>query len=114
MIWLRLFLVVHLVVLTVYTLIVADRHGWDLLSVYFRDLGAFTWPGQFNLDFMGFLMLSSSWTAWRSRFSVPSLALSVVAFFGGMMFLSLYVLWLSLRARSIEEILLGAQAASRA
>ena len=28
-----------------------------------------TWPGQFNFDFFGFLILSATWTAWRNQFS---------------------------------------------
>lgn len=112
MLWLRAVLVIHLIALVIYTAIVIDRHGWDLLTVFFGDILAFTWPGQFNVDFLGFLILSAFWTAWRGQFSPPSLLLAVVAFFGGMMFLSIYVLWLSLRAPSIEAVMLGRRLAS--
>ncbi len=50
------------------------------------------WPGQFNLDFMGFLALSAIWVAWRHQFSAGGLGLAVLAFFGGMLFLSIYLL----------------------
>ena len=104
---LRLVLVVHLALLTAYTAIVIGNHGWDLMPVFFGDMAALTWPGQFNLDFSGFLMVSALWTAWRNSFSPLGLLLAVVAFFGGMMFLSAYVLILSLNALGIEDILLG-------
>ncbi|MFN9357108.1 MAG: hypothetical protein ACK6A4_09875, partial [Alphaproteobacteria bacterium] len=64
-------------------------------------------PGQFNLDFMGFLILSALWTAWRNGFSALGLILAVVAAFGGMAFLSIYVLILSLGTDRIRDILLG-------
>ena len=31
------------------------------------------WFGQFNLDFMGFLILSAIWVAWRNQFSAAGL-----------------------------------------
>ena len=47
-----------------------------------------TWPGQFNFDFFGFLILSATWTAWRNQFSAPGLGLALVALFGGIPFLT--------------------------
>jgi hypothetical protein len=109
MLALRTVLVAHLAWLTAYTLIVIANHGLNLFPVWFGDWAAMGWAGQFDLDFMGFLMLSALWTAWRNAFSPLGLALAVVAFFGGMMFLSIYVLILSLGAGDIKAILLGAQ-----
>ena len=110
MLVLRIVLVVHLALLTVYTLIVIGNHGWNLLPVFFGDMAAMGWPGQFNLDFTGFLALSALWTAWRNKFSGLGLLLAVAAFFGGMMFLSIYLLILSLSARDIPDLLLGSAA----
>jgi len=107
---LRTVLVVHLAVLSAYTTIVLINHGWNLFPAFFGDMAAMGWAGQFNLDFIGFLMLSGLWTAWRNGFSPLGLLLGVVAFFGGMVFLSIYVLILSLSARDIQEILLGSAA----
>jgi hypothetical protein len=109
---LRLVLAAHLAVLTVYSAMVIANHGMNLLPVFFGDMAAMAWPGQFNLDFLGFLILSALWTAWRNAFSGLGLLLAVVAFFGGMMFLSIYLLILSFNARSIPEILLGNAARS--
>jgi len=42
---LRIYLIVHLIVLTIYTLLVIQQHGLDLLTVFFRDMAAMAWPG---------------------------------------------------------------------
>jgi hypothetical protein len=110
MLILRIFLVIHLAVLGAYTLIVIQNHGMNLLPVFFGDMAAMAWPGQFNLDFMGFLILSALWTAWRNGFSAIGIILAVVAFFGGMAFLSIYLLILSLGTDNIRDILLGVHA----
>ena len=66
------------------------------------------WPGQFNLDFMGFLTLSALWVSWRHQFSPAGLALGLVAFFGGMPFLSAYLLVHTYRTNGdICALLLG-------
>lgn len=107
---LRIVLVVHLALLTAYTAVVMGNHGMNLFPAFFGDIAIMGWAGQFNFDFIGFLMLSGLWTAWRNNFSPLGLLLGVVAFFGGMMFLSIYVLILSLYARDIQDILLGSAA----
>ena len=107
---LRLFLFAYALCLGVYTAIVVADHGWDLFSVFFGDIIAVTWAGQFNADFMGFLALSALWTASRNRYSPTGLGLAVVAFLGGMMFLAIYLLWLSGKAKSVDELLSPARA----
>ena len=104
---LRIVLVVHLALLTAYTAVVMGTHGMNLFPVFFGDMVEMGWPGQFNFDFLGFLIVAALWTAWRNKFSPLGLVLSVAAFFGGMMFLSIYVLILSLQTRDIQDILLG-------
>ncbi|MBF7729279.1 hypothetical protein [Pseudomonas sp. N040] len=105
----RIYLVVVVVCLGTYTMMVGVNHGWNLLPVFFHDLLAMTWPGQFNADFTTFLMLSALWVAWRNQFSGTGIALAVVAFFGGMMFLAPYLLYASIQARgNVNVILLGA------
>lgn len=113
MILFRSFLVLFLVALSAYTALVIANHGWNLLAVFFGDLSALAWPGQFNLDFTGFLALSALWTAWRHRFSLAGLALGVVAFFGGMMFLTVYLLIASYQTKGdVKALLLGPQRAN--
>ena len=109
----RVLLVIMFSVLSVYTAIVIGKHGIDLLPVFFGDMMQMNWPGQFNLDFMGFLALSAVWTAWRHHFSPLGLALAVIAFFGGTAFLTVYLLVASFQVKGdVKALLLGPQRAA--
>ncbi|MFO7715139.1 hypothetical protein [Desulfosarcina sp.] len=89
-----------------YTGIVIFNHGWNLLPIFFGDMAAMTWPGQFNLDFMCFLILSGLWLAWRHHFTLGGLALGVLGFFGGIMVLAPYLLFASFKTNGDTKILL--------
>ena len=104
----RILLVGIFVTLLAYSGIVIANHGWNLFAVYFGDMAALAWPGQFNLDFMFMLALSGLWVAWRHGFSWLGLLLGLLAFFGGALFQSVYLLAISLQAKgNLREILLG-------
>lgn len=104
----RILLVIIFSAILLYTIPVVLNHGLVLLTVFFGDIGKMGWPGQFNLDFLGYLVLSALWTAWRNNFSAPGLALSVLAFFLGAPFLTGYLLYLSFRCdQNMQAILLG-------
>lgn len=110
---LRLYLVVFLIVLAVYTGIVIANYGMILIQVFFGDMAALTWPGQFNLDFMGFLLLSGLWVSWRHEYSPIGLILTPLAVFGGMGFLTVYLLIESFRVNGdFKALLLGANRAA--
>lgn len=102
----RVYLVAVLLCLAGYTLVVGMNHGWNLLPIFFSNIAEMSWSGQFNLDFTTFLGLSGIWVAWRHHFTGGGIALGVVAFFGGMMFLAPYLLWASARARGDAAVLL--------
>lgn len=105
----RIVLATLWLMLAAYTGFVIARHGIDLLPIFFGDIAALGWPGQFNLDFLCFLTLSALWTAWRNGFSAGGLLLAIVAFFGGAGFLLPYLLWLSIRHRgNIRQMLVPA------
>ena len=105
----RLFLATCLIAIAAYTSVTIANHGFNLLPVFFGDMAEMAWPGQFNLDFMGFLSLSALWVAWRHQFSPAGLALGVAAFFGGMLFLSAYLLVQTGRTGGdMKALLLGA------
>ena len=109
----RALLVVLFAVIVIYTVLVIVEHGTDFLSLFFKDIAAMTWNGQFNLDFMGFLALSAMWVAWRNGFAPGGLLLAVVAFFFGVPFLTAYLLVLSLRTNGdVKRMLLGDQRAA--
>lgn len=104
----RLLLIVLFAIIFVYTAIVISNHGFDLFTVFFGDMAAMAWPGQFNLDFMSMLTLSGLWIAWRHHFSPTGLVLGLLAVFGGALFLSAYLFFASLSAKGdVRELLLG-------
>lgn len=57
----RVLLAAIFVTIVVYTSVVVANHGLGLLPVFFGDIAKMEWPGQFNLDFSGFLVLSALW-----------------------------------------------------
>lgn len=104
----RLWLVTIMTVLGIYTGIVISNFGFTLIPIFFGDIAKMEWPGQFNLDFSFLLTLSAIWTAWRNNFSVTGILLAPVAAFGGAMFLSIYLLYLTFETKGdAREILIG-------
>jgi hypothetical protein len=105
---LRLVLATLWIILAGYTAVVVSNHGLGLLAIFFGDIATLAWPGQFNLDFLCFLVLSAMWTAWRNRFSNVGLLLAIVAFFGGAGFLFPYLVFLTFReSGDLVRILIG-------
>jgi hypothetical protein len=104
----RALIVVLWVGLAAYTAVVISQHGIDLLPIFFGDIATLGWPGQFNLDFLCFLILSALWTGWRNAFSSAGLLLAVPAFFGGAGFLLPYLLVLTFREKGdLVRVLIG-------
>ncbi|MFY8208818.1 MAG: hypothetical protein ACOVOE_05715 [Caulobacter sp.] len=107
----RLFLLTCLLVIVGYTSVTIANHGWNLVPIFFGDMAAMGWPGQFNLDFFCFLLLSGLWVSWRGRFRPAALGLGVLAVFGGMLFLSIYLLIALSRSKGdMHQVLLGDRA----
>eukprot|EP00002_Diphylleia_rotans_P009311 TRINITY_DN1942_c0_g1_i1.p1 TRINITY_DN1942_c0_g1~~TRINITY_DN1942_c0_g1_i1.p1 ORF type:complete len:117 (-),score=22.55 TRINITY_DN1942_c0_g1_i1:193-543(-) len=102
----RVYLATLTIIVAVYTLIVGQKHGWDLLSIFFADLASLTWPGQFNTDFTCFLSLSAFWLTWRNNMTPSAFVLGVFGFFGGMLFLAPYLFWTSIQAGGDAAVLL--------
>ncbi len=109
----RILLIVLLIAVVGYTLPVLANHGPNLFPVFFGDLAEMTWRGQFNADFMGFLVLSAAWVAWRHYFQPVGLILAVPAFLGGIPFLTTYLLVVSFHAKGdMKVIMLGPKRAA--
>jgi len=109
----RVLLVTLWLIIAAYTSVVVARHGFGLLPVFFGDIATMAWPGQFNLDFLCMLTLSGLWVSWRHGFSAPGLALGLLALFGGALFLTAYLLIISIQATgNMHEVLLGKARAS--
>jgi hypothetical protein len=102
----RAWLVLILVTLVLYTAFVTAEYGMNLFPYFFGDIAELGWPGQFNLDFTFMLSLSALWVAWRHEFSGAGIALGVLAFFGGALFLSIYLLLATRAAGGDARVLL--------
>ena len=95
-------------VIVAYTVLVAMEHGLGLFGVFFGDIAEVGWPGQFNLDFLGMLMLSGFWMAWRNHFTPGGLVLGVGGLLLGAPFLTLYLFILSQQTNGdVKRMLLG-------
>lgn len=104
----RILLVIMIIWILGITGVVVINHGWNLIPIFFGDILSFTWPGQFNADFMCFLLLSGLWVAWRNQFSPVGLILMTIAIFGGIMFLAPYLLIVSYQVDGdIKKLLIG-------
>jgi hypothetical protein len=101
----RTLLIVFIVAIISFTGVVISNHGWNLLPIFFGDMAAMTWPGQFNFDFFCFLILSGLWLAWRHHFSAGGIVLGVLGLFGGIMFLAPYLLIVSFKANGDMKVL---------
>ncbi len=104
----RLLLSALLVAIAAYTGVVIAHHGLDFLPLFFGDIARLGWAGQFNLDFMGLLLLAALWVAWRHRFGAGGLALGALVLLGGTPCLCVYLLVQSLRVRGDLRALLAA------
>ncbi len=108
----KTFLVLMLITLIAYTAMVIESYGLNLFPYFFGDMAELTWGGQFNLDFMFMLALSALWVAWRNQFSGAGLGLAVLAFFGGALFLGVYLLHLiKQESGDAVRILIGSRGA---
>lgn len=102
----RILLAVLFLTIVAYTLIVVSNHGPGLFPIFFGDIARLGWPGQFNLDFLGFLVLTGFWLAWRHEFSIGGIILGLIAPFGGMPYLAAYLFINSYRENGDMKALL--------
>lgn len=104
----RLYLATLCLFLSYYTFVVISDFGINLFLPFFGAIGNMTWSGQFNLDFMMMLSLSALWVGWRARWSALGIVLAVLAFFGGALFLSVYLFVLCGQEQGdVKRILIG-------
>ena len=97
-----------LALIAVYTVFAISNDGFDLVTPFIGDIFSVGWSGQFNLDFMMYLILSALWIAWRHDFSGAGLALAAVASVGGMLFFAAYLLVQIGRAEGdVDRLVLG-------
>ena len=104
---LRVLLAAIFVTILVYTARVVGTEGMGLIPIFFGDIAAMRWPGQFNLDFTFMLTLSALWLAWRHGFTPTAWLVALGGLVGGALFLSAYLLLASRTARDVPALLLG-------
>lgn len=108
----RLFLVICIIAVASYTAVTVSNHGINLFPAFFGNIEGMGWSGQFNADFMSYLALSGLWVAWRHQFRPAGIALGLVAFVGGILFLAPYLLIQSYRfGGRFAPLLLGPERA---
>ena len=90
----RAFLVAIFVSVGAYTVPVMQAHGgFDVLVPrFFHDIAEMSWPGQFNFDFLCYLLMTALWLAWRHDFSAAGLAIGLGGLLLGSPYLALYLL----------------------
>ncbi len=105
---LKAILAIQIVAIYIYTIIVFSNEGTNYIDVYFGDIAAFNWSGQFNLDFSYYLIFSACWIMWRNRFSVFSIILGLIAATNGMVVFAPYLLYLLFKENGdIKKVLTG-------
>jgi hypothetical protein len=106
----RVYLVAAWCALVAFTGMVMAAHGSNLFPVFFGDIAAGGWPGQFNADFMTLLGLSGLWCGWRGQWTPLALVHALAAFVGGGVVLMATLLVLHVRHRGdMRKVLLGAR-----
>ena len=94
-----------------YSAYVIVQHGINIFPLFFGEIQALTWQGQFNYDFACYLLLSVIWIAWRQKFAPASFLLSLVGMILGMTFFAPYLLYLTFKEKgNIRNVLLGKHA----
>lgn len=104
----RILLLIFIIGILSYTSVTIYHFGLNLFAVFFGDMGLMNWAGQFNLDFLSFLLLAGLWVAWRNQFSIFGITFGLLVTLGGMPLLATYLLYLSYREKGdIKKLMLG-------
>lgn len=110
----QILLAIFIIGIFSYTGIAGFNHGWNLFPIFFGDIMAMTWPGQFNFDFSCFLVLSGLWLSWRNNFTIGGLALGLLGIVGGIMLLAPYLLYVTFESKGdLKVFFLGKKRANR-
>ena len=93
--------------LTIYTGFGVANDGLNLFPIFFSGVAQLNWAGQMYLDLLMFMTWSALWTLWRNGLIVKGGVLTILAFAGGMTFMSLYLLILTFIHGDLAGVLLG-------
>lgn len=90
----RYTLIAMTALIVAFTVAVVANGGINLITPFLSPILAFSWQGQFNIDFMCYLVLSGIWMAWRGGFTGSSVALGILTPPLGILFFAPYLLYL--------------------
>ena len=82
-----------------YTLYVAATYGLNIFPLFFGEIIALSWTGQFHLDFLIYLLLSAGWIGWRHRWSAKGIIMALIASVLGACFLLPYLIWVGIQTQ---------------
>ena len=106
--FLRVLLIAQTIGLLAYTGKAIQQEGMSLIQVFVSHVLQGGWSGQFNLDFMCYLVLSGLWIMWRDSFQLKSVFIGLIAMVLGIVFFAPYLLWLTYRENGdLKRVLLG-------
>ncbi|MXS69999.1 hypothetical protein GSF70_02060 [Flavobacteriaceae bacterium W22] len=106
--FLKVLLALQALAVLVYTILVFQKEGADLLSVFIANIKNIDWNGQFNLDFSSYLTLSALWIMWRNHFSGSSIVIAIIAGVIGIIVFAPYVLLLLIKEKGdLKKVLVG-------
>lgn len=101
-------LALQAIAVVVYTILAFQNEGPNLFPVFFSNIAALGWSGQFILDFSCYLALSGLWIMWRSKFTIVSVVIGLLAMVLGIIFFAPYLLYLLGReSGDVRRLLLG-------
>jgi len=106
--FLKILLIIQPLGLLIYTVIAIQNDGIDFLGRAQSFIISRNWVGQFTLDFACYLILSALWIAWRGKFSIKSIVLSIFASIFGIIFFAPYLLYLiTVEKGNLKKVLIG-------
>jgi hypothetical protein len=109
----RYVLIAMTAIIVILTIAAIVNEGPNLLPHFIGPILALTWQGQFNVDFLTYLVLSGIWMAWRGGFTRASIALGVLAPPLGIFFFAPYLLYLIRKTEGDpRKLLLGVHASA--
>lgn len=107
---LKIILLAQTAILLAYTFLAFAQEGPVLFQTFIGNIASGTWSGQFNLDFLCYLMLSGLWIMWRQKYSAASVLIALAAMILGIVFFAPYLLLLIYKEKGdLKRVLTGAR-----
>jgi hypothetical protein len=106
--FLKSLLVIQALALLAYTVYTGSLNGWSFLDIVIQNVQGLNWNGQFTLDFSCYLMLTALWIMWRSKFSITSIIIGIIAMTSGIVVFAPYLLYLLVKEDGdLKRVLIG-------